>query len=67
MALPKLVIQMHKISSFSTIYLRNNLLYLNIIISKVKAATDLQMKESILLKKNKIFELTFKSLKELYF
>ena len=67
MALPKLVIQMYKITSFSTIYLGNNLLYLNFIISKMKAATDLQMKGSILLKRNKIFELTSKSLKELYF
>ena len=75
MALPKLVIQMYKITSFSTIYLGNNLLYLNFIISKMKAATDLQMQNfvfffnsiDILLKRNKIFELTSKSLKELYF
>ena len=45
MALPKLVIQMYKITSFSTIYLGNNLLYLNFIISKMKAATDLQMQK----------------------
>ena len=54
MALPKLVIQMYKMTSFRTIYLRNNLLYLNFIISKIKAATDLQMKGSILLKRNNV-------------
>ena len=32
MALPKLDIQMYKITSFSTIYLGNNLLYLNFIV-----------------------------------
>ena len=32
MALPKLDIQMYKITSFSTIYLGNNLLYVNFIV-----------------------------------
>ena len=36
-------------------------------ISKIKVATDLQIKGSMLLKRNKIFELISKSLKKLYF
>ena len=42
-------------------------LYLQFMISKIKAATDLQINGSMLLNRNKIFDFTSKLVKELYF